>query len=381
MAANTGIANPWEGATAPKIKPSPIEKTWRNDQDPTRRRATFGVTYPLWEITIEKSADLHTNLPARSERTKRRSIKGVRLHLGGRSLIFSDTDFDECKFHRPNEGGESKVSGIKFKSCNFERCMLGGTVFRHVSFEECEFFRCDFGGSEFKECQFIDCTFTDCTAENTSFDATEVDPSAFLRGMPPPLYNYNSSIPAGEDSPAQVAADWVEARRKVAAQLLRSNTDIQHRDNSDRGLFELKRAEIKARRQTLLKQPLKSVGRLPFRLAALFAEWVVLKATRGGTSLSRPMLGATIFVPLYALLLSFSHVTFMGQDCHVNSFHSFHLWAVLQQLSRAASLFLAFGYTSFSGGTVATVFLTAAASLGLLWYALVAEVVIHRVYR
>jgi hypothetical protein len=84
------------------------------------------------------------------------------------------------------------------------------------------------------------------------------------------------------------------------------------------------------------------------------------------------------FVPFYALLLSTSHVTFMNQDCSLNSFQ---LSLVLQQLARATSLFLAFGYTAFSGGAPATVLLTAAASLGLLWYALVAEVIIHRVYR
>jgi len=77
-------------------------------------------------------------------------------------------------------------------------------------------------------------------------------------------------------------------------------------------------------------------------------------------------------------LLSNSHVTFMNQDCHLNSFEPS---LMLQQLARATSLFLAMGYTAFSGGTFATVLLTAAASLGLFWYALVAAVVIHRVYR
>jgi hypothetical protein len=257
--------------------------------------------------------------------------------------------------------------------------MLGGTFFRHVTFEDCTFSRCDFGTSEFTECQFIDCQFTECTAENASFVATEVDPTNFLKGMPPPVYNYNPPLPDGEPTAAQVAADWVEVRRKLAAQLLRSNTDIHHRGNSDRGLFELKRAEVKARIETLRAQPLREgVARLPLRVLQVFAEWLALHLTRGGTSLSRPILAAMFFVPMYALLLSISHVTFMNQDCHVNSFHPS---LVFQQLARATSLFLAFGYTAFSGGVLATVLLTTAASVGLLWYALVAEVVIHRVYR
>ena len=69
---------------------------------------------------------------------------------------------------------------------------------------------------------------------------------------------------------------------------------------------------------------------------------------------------------------------FMNKDCHLNSLNGLLL---VQQFARATSLFLAFGYTAFSGGTFATVLLTAAASLGLFWYALVAAVVIHRVYR
>jgi hypothetical protein len=373
MAASTEIADLWTGPLGPKIKPEPINKTWDHDRDPIRRRATFGVPYPLFEVAIEKSGDIHTKLPARFEKTKRRSVEGVRFHLGP-NLIFSDADFRECKFHRPDAQGESKILGSKFKNCNFERCVLGGTLFRHVTFEGSTFSRCDFGTSEFRECQFIDCKFSECTAENTSFIATEIDPTAFLQGIQPPIYNYQGSIPDGEETATRVEADWVEVRRKLAAQLLRSNTDIHHSVNSDRGLFELKRAEI-----TLRAQPLKKgVARQPLRAMQVFLEWLVLHATRGGTSLSRPILAAMFLVPLYGLLLSISHVSFMNQDCHVNSFH---LSLVFQQLARATSLFLAFGYTAFSGGTLASVLLTTAASVGLLWYALVAEVIIHRVYR
>lgn len=283
MAGNTGIADPWAGAVGPKIKPEPIKKSWRNDRDPNRRRATFGVSYPLWEIAIEKSDDLHTKLPARFEKTKRRSVQGVRFHLRVPNLIFSDADFHECKFHRPDARGKSKLLGSTFKNCTFERCMLGGTLFLHVTFEGCKFFRCDLGASQFKECQFLDCMFTECTAENASFVATEVDPTALLRGMPPPVYNYEEPIPDGEATAAEVAADWVEVRRKLAAQLLRSNTEIHHTSYSDRGLFELKRAEVKARLEALRAHPLKEgVARLPLRITQVFAAWLVLNATKGG---------------------------------------------------------------------------------------------------
>jgi len=257
--------------------------------------------------------------------------------------------------------------------------MVGGTTLLHVTFEGCKFDRCDFGGSQFKECQFLDCTFNECTAENASFLATEIDPTAFLSGMPPPVYNYAGAIPEGEETTAHIVEDWVEVRRKLAAQLLKSNTEIHHTAYSDKGLFELKRAEVKARTKTLRAHPRKEgVSRLPVRVAQVFTAWLVLHATKGGTSLSRLFLGGIILVPLYALLLSNSHIKFMNQDCYL---HSFQPSLALQQLARGASLFLAIGYTAFSGGTLATVLLTAGAVLGLFWYALVAAVIIHRVYR
>ncbi len=378
-AAAAAPTDAWNGPFAPKIKPQPIEKTWRNDRDPTRRRATFGTPYPTREIAIEKSDDLHTKLPTRFEKTKRRSVPGVRFHLLVPNLVFSGADFHECKFHRPDDRGESNVSGSTFKDCTFERCMAGGTTFIHVTFEGCAFFRCDFSTSEFRECQFLDCTFTECTAENTSFVATEVDPNAFLKGSPAPAYNYAGAMPEGEESAAQIADDWVEVRRKLAAQLLKSNTEIHHTAYSDSGLFELKRAEVTARVKALRTHPFKEgIRRFPVRVAQVSAGWLLLHATRGGTSLARLLLGGIVLIPLYAAVLSSSHVKFMNQDCRL---HSLEPSLVLQQLARAASLFLAIGYTAFSGGRLATALLTAGAVLGLFWYALVAAVVIHRVYR
>jgi hypothetical protein len=373
MAASTEIADPWASAAE---KPVPITKSWRHDTDPSRRRATFGVRYPLLEIVIEKSDDLHSKLPARSEQTGRRSVPGVRIDFQASNLKFRKMAFRECKFHRPDG---SRVVGALFENCNFERCILGGTHFHHVTFKDCKFSRCDFGDSEFDECNFINCIFEECTVEHASFLATEISPTALLRGVPPPVYNYGESVPDWEPTADEVAAEWLEVRRKLAAQVLRSNTDIHHRENSDLGLLELKRAEVKSRYEAFRAQSLKNdPARLLADAVQIFIAWLVLKVTKGGTSLFRLFLAAMFFVVLYALLLSSSHVKFMSQDCH---FNSFQLSLIFQQLARAASLFLAFGYTAFSGGTLDTVLLTVAAFLGLWWYALVAEVVIHRVYR
>jgi hypothetical protein len=255
--------------------------------------------------------------------------------------------------------------------------MLGGTLFRQVTFESCKFVRCDFGTSRFEESHFLDCNFAECTAENASFLATEIDPTAFLDGMLAPLYNYTDSVPDGEETAEQVADAWTEVRRKLAAGLLRSNTDIHHTGYADRGLFELKRAELKAR--VLRIRTLKGgATRWPLRAAQVFSAWLLLYATKGGTSLLRLFLIGIAIVPLYALMLSHSHVTFMSQDCYLNSWEPS---LVSQQLARAASLFLAIGYTAFCGGRTATILLTLGALVGLFWYALVAAVVIHRVYR
>jgi hypothetical protein len=369
----------WMGPFAPKVGPEPVEKTWHHDRDSMRRRATFGVLYPVWEVIIQKSADRQTKLPVRFEDTKRRSIEGIRLYLQASNLMFSDADFHACKFHRPNDQGQSQIVGSTFKDCTFEQCFLGGTAFRHVKFDACSFLRCDFGGSELEECQFLSCAFTDCTAENATFRATEIDPTAFLDGMPIPRYNYHDPIPDGETPAAQLAEEWVEVRRKVASQLLRSNNDIQHTANSDLALFELKRAEVSARFEEIrVRRRKESVVRLAGRTIQLALAWLVLHVTKGGTSLSRLFLGGSVLIPLYGLLLSISHVTFLNQDCYLRSVKPS---LVAQQLARAASLFFAIGYTAFSGGPTATVFMTLGALLGLFWYALIAAVVIHRVYR
>src|SRR5580698_8604733 len=128
MAANTAVTDLWDGAEGPLTKPVPIEKTWRHDRDPMRRRATFDVFYPLSEVTIEKSDDVHAKLPARFEKTNRRSVPAVRLVIAPK-IFFSDTDFRECHFHWRKVLGESKILGSTFTNCNFYRCILGGILF------------------------------------------------------------------------------------------------------------------------------------------------------------------------------------------------------------------------------------------------------------
>jgi len=269
--------------------------------------------------------------------------------------------------------------GATFVGCAFERCMFGGTAYKHVRFENCSFRRCDFGMAQFLDCQFQSCSFAECTGEHVSFSATEISPTALLAGAVAPHYNYDSSY-KGVLSPEALDSQWLEIRRALAAQLLKSNAEIHHTDNSDAALIELKTAELKVRVDRLMSRPLKtglpSLFRETLRCATLR---LILFGTNGGTSVARLVLIAAIAVPFYAFLLSISSVRFQNHPCRLLKVT---FPAVIEQLSRAASLFLAIGYTAFTGGNVPEVLLLIlGAALGLIWYALLAAVVIRRVYR
>ena len=112
-------------------------------------------------------------------------------------------------------------------------------------------------------------------------------------------------------SPEALDLQWLEIRRALAAQLLKSNSEIHHTANSDVALVELKTAELELR-VALLKRQCFQTG-----LLILIREWLrcgfsrlLLWGTNGGTSVARLGGIAAIIVPLYAILLSFSSVEF-----------------------------------------------------------------------
>ena len=85
-------------------------------------------------------------------------------------------------------------------------------------------------------------------------------------------------------------------------------------------------------------------------------------------------------------LLGYLVRTYLYASAFDQGAHSFAMGHVLELLcQRKARVILSnvrqHSFSAFSGGTLATVLLTAGALLGLFWYALVAAVVIHRVYR
>jgi Pentapeptide repeats (9 copies) len=362
----------------PPIPPTFIDTVLRHKSDPERRRATFGLQYPVYEIVLEKKADLVDKLPPRFE-NGRRTISSIRFYFKATDLFIPRSDFKQCKFHRFLEAGNSRMAGTTFIECTFENCIFGGTTYRHVRFEHCTFRRSDFAMSQFIDCQFRLCIFTECTAEHVSFSATEIDPTTILAGVPPPHYNYGSPYD-GELSPAELTSQWLEVRRALAAQLLKSNGEIHHTRYCDAALVNLKNAELSVRVDQLKSRSIQNgVVQSIIEAVRCGASWLVLALTKGGTSVARLILIALVAIPLYATLLSVSFVTFHGKSCHLTSFG---FGAAIGQLSCATSLFLALGYTAFvASSALELALLTLGAGLGLIWYALLAAVVIRRVYR
>jgi Pentapeptide repeats (9 copies) len=361
------------------VSPEAITNELRHASDPSRRRATFQVPYPVFEIVLEKKADLREKFPPPHE-NGRRLVRGIRFLFAVTDLRVYDLDFVECKYHIPPTRGVSQVVGASFTGCTFDKCIFGTTLYRHVRFERCRFTRCDFGMAQFTECQLQHCHFCECTGEHVSFSGTEIDPEAIMAGMIPPIYNYRLPCEAGELSPETVTIQWLEIRRALAAQLLKSNESICHTEYCDTALVHLKTAELKARVESLKMWTLKSgvVSGLAL-LARCMVLWLTLILTKGGTSMIRLVLIAILAIPAYAVVLSQSTITFQGQQCNISviSFES-----IIKELTVATSLFLAVGYTAFAGhGLSEVMFLTAGSALGLIWYALLAAVVIRRVYR
>lgn len=95
--------------------------------------------------------------------------------------------------------------------------------------------------------------------------------------------------------------------------------------------------------------------------------------------MTRLLVLAVLGILSYAYLLSISSVQFQNTSCYL---HTYDLSGIIKEITYGSSLFLAIGYTAFSGKTVREdVLLTAGAAIGLIWYALLAAVVIRRVYR
>ena len=304
--------------TAPSVPPARVDLAVRHRSDPNRKRATYGVPYPTFEVVLEKKADLSDKLPPRFE-NGRRTLLNLRFRIVAADLNFADCDFIQCKLHRPGGTGEPAVVGVTWIGCTFEKCIFGGTVYRHVRFVDCRFKRCDFGTTQFIDSHFQSCAFEECTGEYISLASTQVAPIPLLSGMPAPHYNYSGECD-GELTSRELNTLWLEVRRALAAQLFKSNEAVCHTTHCDAALYALKAAELEIRSNSL-RYAAKRPG-LSFHLKETVAcggLWLLLKVTKGGTSIARLMGISALAIPVYAVALSFSTVAFQGRACSKES--------------------------------------------------------------
>src|SRR6266568_4356 len=354
----------------------------KNITDPEKKRATYGTRYPLDDLKIVTKADVG-GLPKEGAGDQKCLVRGRRITITVQRRSFPETLFGECNFHDQRGAGLAKIERVTFRGSGFDRCFMGTTRYVGVRFQDCTFTHCDFADAEFEDCLFERCTFKQCTGERARFQKTEVDPTAFLSGLECPLYNYRH---ASDPERNTVERDWPEIRLRVAAQLFRSNCEVLNTDLSDRGLYELKRAEVAYERQVWRAR---RKGKAPYADRATWHAWAAMqvkalnvKLTAGGTSLRNlavVLLAAVLITPV---LLGSIAVTYQGTTYAFSGWSASSVETYFRLLAPAAALILAYGFGNFSFASAgATAIGVAVAGFGLAWFAVLIPVLIRKMYR
>lgn len=354
----------------------------KNITDPEKRRATYGTRYPLEDLKILTKADV-AGLPKEGAGDQKCLVRGRRITIAVQRRTFPETLFVECNFHDQRGAGLAKIEHVTFRRSDFERCFMGTTRYVGVRFQNCTFTRCDFADAEFEDCLFDRCTFKECTGAGARFQKTEIDPTAFLSAFECPLYNYRH---ASDPERETVERDWPEIRLRVAAQLFRSNCEVLNTDLSDRGLYELKTAEVAYERQAW------RVGRKGDVLyvdRATWQAWVAtgvkslnVKLTAGGTSLRNLAVVLIVAVLITPVLLGSMSVTYQQTTYAFSGWSGSSVETYFRLLAPAAALILAYGFGNFSFASAgATAVGVAIAGFGLAWFALLIPVLIRKIYR
>jgi Pentapeptide repeats (9 copies) len=330
----------------------------KNARDPGRKRATYNVTYPLEETVID-----------RVELDRLREQAAVDGRITAKKITwnikFSDVPplvFDQCNFHVTKGVAETEITSLTFQGATFTSCFLGTILFRSVRFKNCHFLRCDLSHAHFEDCLFEDCEFVECSAWSTRFTGTVIDPRKFLDGVGLPLANFADK----PDEKPTIEQGWVDEQARLAGVLLRSNEDCKHAKFSEAASHLSKSKNLAVELQAIM-----SGRRSRFLILSLVANFLVMKATRGGTSLSR-----LAWIAIGAILL----LSFLLPE-HALVTES-ATKSVVSRLMGAASGFFGFGFTNLRLESTRDIVIgTIAGSLGLLWFALFAAVLIRRFYR
>ena len=269
---------------------------------------------------------------------------------------------DKCNFHVTSGIAETEIISLTFEDSTFTSCFIGTVLFRSTRFKNCEFRRCDVSHAHFENCLFEDCRFSECTAWSVRFTGTVIDPEVFLSGVILPLVNFADR----PDERETIQRAWVDEQARLAGVLLRSNEDCKHARYAEIASRLSKEKNFDADWQAYW------LGRRRWwSIFSVAANFVLMKATRGGTSLSR-----LVWIALGAILVL--SITLSEQALVTEGGAK----SPLSKVMGAASAFFGFGFTNLRlQSRFEIVVGTVAATLGLLWFALFAAVLIRRFYR
>ena len=162
-----------------------------------------------------------------------------------------------------------------------------------------------------------------------------------------------------------------DVRFRIASRLFRSSSEVSHRFYSDAALRHLKWEELRYRRNRLKwNDPVEAVAR---GVALAFSTTLYL-LTSGGTSLFRPV------VLTIAAILAYS--IFLPGDCISYRQDLLNSYGWVDRTFVSSALVLGFGFTNFAAcNTPAFGILVSGTCAGLALLAILASVIVRRVYR
>lgn len=358
------------------------ENTPKHTTDPEKRRATYGVVYPMVDCVIATKQDID-GLPKEKDQDIKCTVRARRLTIKAEYRTFPPVVFESSNFHDRKGKSLAEIGHVTFRDSLFRRCFMGTTQYQGVRFRDCKFERCDFANANFTDCLFERCEFVQCTGEGANWRNTEIDPSAFLAALECPLYNFDA---APDSEKAELKHDWLEIRVRLAGQLFRSNCEVLNASLSDLGLLEMKKAEVAYERDIWRAR---RRGSMAGRDKAGWGAWmgIQLKAlnvwlTAGGTSLKKLVIALVIAVLVVPLVLGAMSAEYQGTRYEFSGWDLGSVQTYLALVAPAAALVLGYGFSNFRlFSAEATAFAVAASTLGLAWFAVLIPVLIRKIYR
>jgi len=360
--------------------------------DEERKRATFGMAYPMEDVIFVRE-DKYTNFSSVTSKISQTDLKAFvknkRLSFNLNFATLSDIIFEECNFHNMQGKEMAKINKISFENCVFKKSIMGTTEYFRVIFKKCMFERCDFMNADVKECIFEDCEFTECTAYHMHFIDTEINPTTFIKSIIVPKYNFDS---INTNEKILIEREWVRVRLYLASQLFKSNNSLNNSFYSDKALLELKKAELILQKDIIDygKDESSSIAISTIQKLTALKTWVnyftkllIVKLTDGGTSLFKLLYMASIITVLCSFLICFTNISYQNDKFKVTYIAIGDLIGeAINNIPLVLSLFLGFGFSSFNTTSSIEYWGLAAITIfGLFWYALIIPVVIRKIYR